>query len=214
MDGKDVTRVRVLIAEDHPVSRAGLVALVDGASEMTVVATASDGAEAVELFRKLRPDVTLMDLGMPRLGGLAATAAIRAEFPEARVIVLTALEGDEDMYRALEAGARGYLLKNARSNEILDAIRVVHAGQRCIPPAVAARLAERPSGPTGLTPRESEVLSCLVRGENNEAIAARLGLSPVSVKSHVNRIFSKLGVRNRTQAMAAALERGLVHLDP
>jgi DNA-binding NarL/FixJ family response regulator len=208
-----VRTLRLLVVEDHPVSRAGLVALIQGASDMTVAGEAADGEEAITRFRDLRPDVTLMDLGLPRTGGLQATATIHAEFPAARIIVLTALQGDEDIHRALEAGARGYLLKDVSRAELLDAIRAVDAGRRWLPPALAARLAEREAGLEDFTPREIEVLRRIVRGDNNREIARRLEIGEASVKDYVNRIFSKLGVSDRTRAVAVALRRGFVHLD-
>lgn len=203
--------LRVLVAEDHPVSRAGLVSLVDAASDMSVVGEAADGLAAVAMFRQHQPDVTLLDLRMPRMDGLAATAAIRQEHPAARIIVLTALQGDEDIHRALEAGARGYLLKDVSRQELLDAIRQVHNGQRWVSAAAARRLSERPADADELTPREIEVLRHIALGERNKEIAAALGISEPSVKDYVNRIFSKLGVRDRTRAVALALGRGLVH---
>jgi two-component system, NarL family, response regulator len=208
-----VRTLRLLVVEDHPVSRAGLVAVIQRVTDMTVVGEAANGEQAVARFRELRPDVTLMDLGLPRMGGLEATAAIHAEFPAARIIVVTVLPGDEDIHRALEAGARGYLLKDVSRAELLEAIRAVDAGRRWLPPALAARLAERDAGLDDFTPREVDVLRRIARGENNREIANRLGIGEASVKDYVNRIFSKLGVSDRTRAVAVALRRGFVHLD-
>jgi DNA-binding NarL/FixJ family response regulator len=189
------------------------VALIESAPDMVVAGEAADGNEALDRFRALRPDVTLMDLRMPRADGRETTAAIRAEFPTARILVLTALQGDEDVYRALAAGAAGYLLKDVSRSELLDAIRAVDAGLRWIPPALAARLADRAPGLAEFTGREAEVLRHLVRGETNKEIARRLGIREASVKDYVGRIFGKLGVTERSRAVAVALGRGLVHLD-
>ena len=205
--------MRILIADDHAVSRAGLAAVVGHVSDMEVAGQASGGREAIDLFRSLRPDVVLMDLGMPDVGGFEATAAIIREFPGARIIALTALEGDEDIHRALAAGARGYLLKDASSDELLEAIRAVHSGLRRIPAVVAARLAERLPGGSGLTARELDVLRLLAKGESNEGIGVQLGLRHATVKVYVNRILGKLGVRDRTEAAMTALRRGLVQLE-
>jgi DNA-binding NarL/FixJ family response regulator len=208
-----VRTLRLLVVEDHPVSRAGLIAVIRGAPGMTLAGDARNGEEAVTRFRELRPDVTLMDLGLPRMDGIEATALIHAEFPAARIIAVTALQGDEDIHRALEAGARGYVLKDVSRVELLDAIRAVDAGRRWLPPALAARLAEREAGLEDFTLREVDVLRRIARGENNKEIAQRLGIAEASVKDYVNRIFSKLGVSERTRAVAVALRRGFVHLD-
>ena len=191
--------------------RQGLVALIQTVPDMAVVAEAADGTEAVELFRKHRPDVTIMDLRLPRMSGVDAIKHIRGEFPSARVIVLTTFDGDENIFRALQAGARGYLLKDMFGDELMDAIRTVHAGKTRIPPEVAQRLAERMGGPS-LTNRELEVLNLIVSGKSNKEIAAHLAISEATVKTHVNSILSKLGVSDRTQAATTALQRGIVSL--
>ena len=203
--------IRVLIADDHAVVREGLAAMIARRSDMQVVAEAADGAQAVELSRAYRPDVVLMDLRMPNLSGVDAIAQIRAERPEARVIVLTTYDGDEDIYRALRAGAMAYLLKDTPRDDLLDTIRAVHAGQKRIPPEVAAKLAERLVAPE-LTERELDVLKLIVAGKSNKEIGAALTISEGTVKVHVASILGKLGVSDRTQAVTAALQRGIVHL--
>jgi two-component system NarL family response regulator len=177
---------------------------------MNVIAEASDGNTGVELFRKHQPDVTLMDLRLPGLGGAEAVAKIRTEFPNARIIVLTTFDGDEDIYRALQAGARGYLLKGMFGDELVDAIRTVHAGKTRIPAVVAERLAMRMGG-SALTGRELEVLELIVGGKSNKEIGGSLSISEATVKTHINNILSKMGVTDRTQAATAAIQRGLVH---
>ncbi|HWP44022.1 MAG TPA: response regulator transcription factor [Blastocatellia bacterium] len=204
--------IRVLIADDHFVVRVGLGTLINTEPDMLVVAEAVNGKQAVEAFRASQPDVALMDLRMPEMTGVEAILAIREEFPESRIIVLTTYDGDEDIYRALQAGARGYILKDMAGEELVEAIRAVHAGQRRIPPAVAARLAERMPR-SELTPRELEVLKLIVKGKSNKEIAAELFVTEGTVKIHVNNLLSKLGVSDRTQAVTAALQRGIVHLD-
>lgn len=189
-----------------------MASVVESYGDMEVVGEAADGEEAVVLFRSVRPDIALFDLKMPRKSGTEATAAILSEFPKARVILLSAVQGDEDIYRALEAGARGYLLKDFSRQDLLEAIRAVHAGQRRIPAEVAGRLADRMVGDE-LTPREGEVLELMVAGRSNTQIAEILGISESRVKNHVNNIFSKLNVADRAQACVTALRRGLVHLD-
>ncbi len=200
-----------MIVEDHHIVRQGLIALLSTETDMAVVAQSSDGKEAIDLFRKHKPDITLMDLRLPTLGGADAVAQIRREFPEARIIVLTTFDGDEDIYRALQAGARGYLLKGMFGDELLDAIRAVHAGKSRIPPAVAERLASRMGGP-GLTTRELEVLEHIVRGQSNKEIGNSLCISEATVKTHINNLLGKLGVTDRTQAATTAIQRGIVHL--
>jgi len=200
-----------MVVDDQTVVRQGFAALINTVPDMTVVGEATTGHEAVELYRQHRPDVTLMDLRMPGMGGVEAITAIRREFPAARVIVLTTYDGDEDIYRSLQAGAQGYLLKDVFFEDLEAAIRAVHAGQRRIPAAIAERLAGRVGG-SELTGRELEVLAEIVRGRSNKEIAAALKISEATVKSHVNNILSKLGVNDRTQAATTALQRGIVHL--
>ncbi len=203
--------IRILVVDDHHVVRQGLIALLKTVPDMNVVAEGSDGEQAVELFRQHRPEVTIMDLRMPKKSGVEAIAEIRRETPGARVIVLTTFDGDEDIYRALQAGARGYLLKDMFGEELIDAIRAVHAGKQRVPAAVAQRLAERMGGPS-LTSRELEVLKCIVAGRSNKEIGAELSISEATVKTHINNLLGKLGVTDRTQAATTALQRGIVHL--
>jgi len=203
--------ISIVVVDDQAVVRQGFVSLINTVPDMLVVAEGTNGRQAVELYRQHRPDVVLMDLRMPSMGGVEAIAAIRREFPAARVIVLTTYDGDEDIYRSLQAGAQGYLLKDMFFEELEDAIRTVHAGGRRIPGVVAERLAGR-VGASDLTGRELEVLREIVGGKSNKEIAAALDISEATVKSHVNNILSKLGVADRTQAATTALQRGLVHL--
>jgi DNA-binding NarL/FixJ family response regulator len=204
--------IQIMVVDDHHIVRQGLVALIGTLSDMKVVAEAADGAEAVELYRKHRPAVTLMDLRLPNMNGVDAITKIRQEFSDARIIVLTTFDGDEDIYRALQAGAKGYLLKGMNADELTDAIRIVHAGKSRIPAVVAERLAERMGGPS-LTGRELDVLKRIVGGRSNKEIASDLFISEATVKTHINSILSKLGVSDRTQAATTALQRGIVHLD-
>jgi DNA-binding NarL/FixJ family response regulator len=203
--------IKIMVIDDQAVVRQGFVALINTVPDMAVVAEGTNGKQAIDLYRLHRPDVTLMDLRMPELGGVEAILAIRREFPDARVIVLTTYDGDEDIYRSLQAGAQGYLLKDMFFEELEDAIRKVHAGSRRIPAHVAERLAER-MGSSDLTGREIAVLQEIVAGNSNKAIAHRLNITEATVKSHINNILSKLGVSDRTQAATTALQRGLVHL--
>jgi DNA-binding NarL/FixJ family response regulator len=205
------TPIRILIVEDHNVVRQGLVALIKTVPDMHVVAEAGDGKQAVELFRKHKPDVTIMDLRLPEMSGVEAITEIRRSFPAARIIVLTTFDGDENIYRALQAGARGYLLKDMFGEELMDAIRTVHAGKTRIPAPVAQRLAERMAGPA-LTSRELDVLRLIVSGKSNKEIGNDLVISEATVKTHINSILSKLGVTDRTQAATTALQRGIVEL--
>jgi len=204
--------IRILVVDDHQIVPQGLVALLSTVPDFKVVAEAGDGSEAVELHRELKPDITIMDLRLPRMSGVDAITAIRAESPQARFIVLTTFDGDEDIYRALQAGAKGYLLKGMNAEELTDAIRTVHAGRARIPTIVAERLAERVSG-TELTTREREVLQLIVKGLSNKEIGNQLHISEATVKTHINNLLSKLGVSDRTQAATTALQRGLVHLE-
>ena len=204
--------IRLLVVDDHVIVRKGLVALLNTVEGLSVVAEASDGEQAIETFRAVQPDVTLMDLRLPKIGGADAIAKIREAFPGARIIVLTTFDGDEDIYRALQAGAKGYLLKGMDATELTDAIRTVYAGKSRIPAFVAEKLAERMGGPA-LTTRELEVLKRIVAGRSNKEIASDLNISEATVKTHINSILSKLGVSDRTQAATSALQRGIVHLD-
>jgi two-component system NarL family response regulator len=203
--------IRILVADDHNVVRQGLVALIKTVPDMTVVAEAADGAQAVELFRQHRPDVTIMDLRLPGMSGVDAITHIRRDFPSARILVLTTFDGDENIFRALQAGARGYLLKDMFGDELMEAIRSVHAGKTRIPAPIAQRLAERMGGPS-LTNRELDVLKLIVAGKSNKDIGAELAISEATVKTHINSILSKLGVSDRTQAATTALQRGIVEL--
>jgi len=204
-------KIHIMVIDDQSVVRQGFVALINTVPDMEVIAEGINGQQAIELYREHKPDVTLIDLRMPVLGGVEAIAAIRSEFPDARLIVLTTHDGDEDIYRSLQAGARGYLLKDVFFEELEAAIRAVHSGGRRIPAAIAERLAERMAS-TDLTAREMEVLELIVRGRSNKEIGTQLGISEATVKSHINNILSKLGVTDRTQAATTALQRGLVHL--
>lgn len=203
--------ISVLIADDHLVVREGLAALINLEADLNVVGQAGDGAEAVELFARLRPDVTLVDLKMPVLDGVAAIAQIRQRDQAARIIVLTTFDGDEDIYRALRAGASGYLLKDVAPDSLLDAIRKVYNGEKDISRAMVDKLATRISG-NDLTVRESEILNLMVDGKSNQQIAAELSIAESTVKFHINNIFGKLGATDRAHALIVALKRGLVRL--
>ena len=205
------TTIRVLIVDDHSIVRQGLATIINRDPEMTVIAQAEDGQQAIACFGKHQPDVTLMDLRMPQMGGVEAITAICAQFKSARIIVLTTYDSDEDIYRGLQAGAKGYLLKDAKPNELLNAIRMINRGQQYIPPEVGAKLAQRMSNPE-LSHRELEVLRLMGQGMSNSDIATALTIGESTVKSHVNRILSKLGVSDRTQAVIIAVKRGIVSL--
>ena len=200
-----------MVVEDHHVVRQGLVALLNVMPEIEIVGEASDGLQAVELHRHLQPDITLMDLQLPNLGGVAAITRIRAETPSARFIVLTTFDGDEDIYRSLQAGAKAYLLKGMTIDDLLSTIRLVHAGKSSISPAIAEKLSERMAS-QDLTARELTVLERIVAGRANKEIASDLAISEATVKTHINNLLSKLGVSDRTNAATVAIQRGLVHL--
>ena len=201
--------IRVLVVEDHNVVRQGLVALINLVDGVQVIGEAADGAEAITQYRKHQPDVTLIDLRLPKVSGVEVIRQVRAETPQARFVVLTTYDGDEDIYRALKAGAKAYLLKGMTTEELVATIREVHAGRSHIPAAIAERLAER-MGTEDLTPREAEVLEQIVAGKSNKEIATELDISEATVKTHINTLLSKLGVTDRTQAATAAIRRGIV----
>jgi two-component system NarL family response regulator len=207
MNGK----IRILVAEDHLVARVGVSTIVNMQPDMSVVAEAANGQQAVEMFRQHRPDVTLLDLRMPGMGGVEAAMAIRAEFPGTRMIALTTYGGDEDIRRALAAGVSAFLTKDVLHDELLKAIRAVHGGQTYLPAAVAASLAAQLPRPD-LSAREVQVLELIVRGLANKQIAYSLNIAEHTVKNHVKNILSKLSVQDRTQAATAAIQRGIIHL--
>jgi len=209
---KTKASIRVMVVDDHPAFRKGLTALIDSEPGLSVVAQAGDGHEAVERFREVHPDVVLMDLRLPILSGVEAIMAIRKEYPESRFIVVTTYDTDEDIYRAVQAGAQSYLLKDMTDEEILGTIRAVHAGKPCLPPGLASRLAKRLQREE-LTPRETEVLELLVKGRSNKEIAQTLFLTEDAIKFRVKGLFAKLGVQDRTEAVIAALRLGIVHLE-
>jgi len=207
-----VTAIRILVVEDHPIVRQGLVALMNVVDGVEVVGEAADGLEAIREFEARNPDVTLIDLRLPKMSGVEVIQRIRASHTQARFIVLTTYDGDEDIYRALQAGARAYLLKGMTVEVLISAIRSVHAGKSIIPPAIAQKLAER-MATEPLTQREQEVLEEIVCGKSNKEIGAALDISEATVKTHINNLLGKLGVEDRTQAVTAAIQRGLVQLD-
>jgi len=204
--------IRILVVEDHHVVRQGLVALLSVAEGVEVVGQAPDGAAAIKEIEAHRPDVTLIDLRLPKQSGVEVIQHVRATDPNARFIVLTTYDGDEDIFRALQAGARAYLLKGMTGEVLLSTIRAVHAGKSCIPPVIAQKLAER-MATEQLTNREQEVLEEIVRGKSNKEIGQTLDISEATVKTHINNLLGKLGVADRTQAVTAAIQRGLVQLD-
>jgi DNA-binding NarL/FixJ family response regulator len=204
-------KIRVLCVDDHPLLREGLSTVIANQMDMVVAAQASSGKEAVQRFREHSPDVTLMDLRLPDMGGIDAMMAIRAEFPEARIIILTTFSGDVEIQRAFEAGARAYVLKSMPPKELVDVIRQVHAGKKRILPEIAAHLAEHYSDET-LTGREIEVLQCIAGGNRNRDIAEKLFITEETVKVHVKHIMDKLGASDRTQAVTIGVRRGIIHL--
>lgn len=207
----DQTPIRVLSVDDHPLLREGIATLLNNQPDMCVVGEASSGREALERFRELHPDITLMDVRLPDMSGIDAMIAIRKEFPEARVIMVTTSEGDVEIQRALAGGARGYMLKSMPPKDLVEAIRQVHAGKKRIPPTIAAHLAEHYSD-EALTAREIEVLQQIAGGNRNRDIAERLFISEETVKVHIKHIMDKLGASDRTQAVAIAVRRGIIHL--
>ncbi|PYL99819.1 MAG: DNA-binding response regulator [Verrucomicrobia bacterium] len=204
-------RIGILIADDHSVLRQGLVSLIGFESDMMVVGEAGNGREAVELWKRHRPEVTLLDLRMPELDGAGVIKQIRAEDENARIIVLTTFDGDEDIYRAIQAGAKGYLLKDVPRAALIDSIRRVHAGETCVPVHLANKLAER-VGSESLSQREIDVLKLMAQGKSNKEIGSVLFISPGTVKSHVKSIFAKLNVNSRAEAVANGAHRGLIQL--
>jgi DNA-binding NarL/FixJ family response regulator len=204
-------RIRVFSVDDHPLLREGIAAIIDNQPDMHMVAQAATSQEGVEQFRKHKPDVTLMDLRLPDRSGIDTMIAIRSEFPEARIIMLTTFEGDVDIKRALEAGARGYVLKSMPPKDLVEVIRQVHAGKKRIPPQLAAQLAEHMSDES-LTMREVEVLGQIAGGNRNRDIAERLFITEETVKVHIKHIMEKLGASDRTQAVAIGIRRGIIQL--
>ena len=207
----DQPTIRVLSVDDHPLLREGIATIINSQSDMLLVGLASSGTEAIQKFREHQPDVTLMDLRLPDLSGIDAMIAIRTEFPEARIIMLTTFEGDAEIQRALKAGARGYMLKSMPPRELLEGIRQVHAGKKRVPPEIAAQLAEHMSD-EALTPREVDVLRHIAGGNRNRDIAELLFISEETVKVHIKHIMDKLGASDRTQAITIAVRRGIIQL--
>jgi len=204
-------QIRILSVDDHPLLREGIAMIVNNQPDMLMVGQAASGTDGINKFREHRPDVTLMDLRLPDLSGIDAMTAIRTEFPEARIIMLTTFEGDVEIQRALDAGARGYMIKSMPPRDLLEVIRQVHAGKKRVPPQVAAYLAEHYSDES-LTPREISVLRHVAGGNRNRDIAERLAISEETVKVHIKHIMGKLGASDRTQAIAIALRRGIIQL--
>jgi DNA-binding NarL/FixJ family response regulator len=204
--------IRVLCVDDHPLVRKGIASILANEADMELVGEANNGREAVQMFKQFKPDVVLMDLRMPDLDGTSATRLIRQEVPEAKIIALTSYDGDQDIYRALEAGVRGYILKEMVHTEVVRAIRTVHSGKRLMPQEVAERLSEY-FPQVALTPREVEVLGLVAKGMANKEIATKLGTASGTIKMHIQNILAKLGASDRTHAVTIAMERGILHLN-
>ncbi|MDQ8188015.1 response regulator transcription factor [Pelagicoccus sp. SDUM812002] len=209
---KDIPTIRVMIADDHPPMRMGLMALINSQPGMTIIAEAADGEEAIEVYDDVLPDVVLMDLRMPGMGGAEAILAIRKRHPEAKVVVISTYDWDEDIHRALQSGASSYILKDMPIEDIAETVRMVFEGDNALPASVAKRLAEH-SEREQITEREREVLEALVKGRSNKEIASSLSISDETVKSHLKTLFQKLRVRDRTEAAIASIRHGIVHLD-
>jgi DNA-binding NarL/FixJ family response regulator len=207
----ETPQIRILTVDDHPLLREGIAAVLEGEPDIRVIAEASNGIEAIEAFRKHHPDVVLMDLQMPRMGGMDAISEIRREFPNARVVVLTTYSGGEQASRAIKAGAFGYLLKNMVRKELAETIRTVHAGRKRIPPEIAMEIAEH-GADDSLTEREIQVLREVAAGSANKIVADRLAISEETVKAHMRSILSKLGANDRTHAVTIALKRGIIEI--
>ena len=209
---KRAEQIRIMIVDDHSSVRKGLAALLESEPGLIVVADTGNGLEAIDLYRRLKPDVVMMDLRLPGMGGVETTMAIRKEFPEARIIVLTTYDTDEDIYRAIQSGAKSYLLKDTPDEELWATIRAVHAGEERLPSRVAQLLAKRQAR-ADLTPRETDVLLLLIKGRSNKEIASALFVTEDTVKAHFRTLFAKLKVRDRTEAAISAIRHGIVHLD-
>lgn len=209
---KKTPSIKLMLVDDHPAFRKGIAALIESEPDLEVVAQTGDGAEALALYRRARPDVVLMDLRLPGMSGVEATLAIRKEFPDARIIVLTTFDADEDIYRAIQSGAQSYLLKDTPDEELAATIRAAHAGEAKLPARVAQRLAERRRR-AELSARELDVLHHLIRGRSNKEISSAMFLSEDTIKAHLKSLYGKLNVRDRTEAAISAVRHGIVHLD-